>query len=243
MKKKVFIIDDEKDARLLLRQYIQPYEQLEVIGEYDNGLDAVLAINALEPELIFLDIKMPGLSGFQVVQQLVHVPQIIFTTAFDQYALKAFETNAIDYLLKPYTADRFNKALTKLSSLSAFNAFKVKQVAEELTATKYFSRILIENGNKYINIVVKDIMYIEAEKDYCWLHTATKSYLSNYGIGMLEQKMDPSLFIRIHRSYIINIEQIKELHKEGSTAHVIMWNEKSLNVSRSYMDDLKKLLY
>jgi two-component system LytT family response regulator len=86
-------------------------------------------------------------------------------------------------------------------------------------------------------------MYIEAEKDYCWLHTATKSYLSNYGIGMLEQKMDPSLFIRIHRSYIINIEQIKELHKEGSTAHVIMWNEKSLNVSRSYMDDLKKLLY
>jgi two-component system LytT family response regulator len=243
MKKKVFIIDDEKDARLLIRQYIQPYEHLEVIGECDNGLDAVTKINQLEPDLIFLDIKMPGLSGFQVVQQLVHVPQIIFTTAYDQYALKAFESNAIDYLLKPYTADRFNKALTKLSSLSAFDHNKIHHLANHLTNTKFFSRILVEHGNKFVNIVTKDILYIEADKDYSRIYTESKSFLSNYGITILEQRMDPVIFFRIHRSYIINIEHIKELHKEGSTAQVIMKNEMALNVSRTYMDDLKKLLY
>ena len=243
MKKKVFIIDDESDARLLIRQYIQPYEQLEVIGECDNGIDAVEAINQFEPDLIFLDIKMPGLSGFQVVQQLIHVPQIIFTTAYDQYALKAFESNAIDYLLKPYTAERFNKAVSKLSTLSAFDQNKIQQMAQEFTGTRFFSRILVENGSRFINIATKDVLYIEADKDYSRIYTEAKSYLSNYGITVLEQRMDPALFFRIHRSYIVNIEHIKELHKEGSTAQIIMKNDVALNVSRSYMEDLKKLLY
>jgi two-component system, LytTR family, response regulator len=194
MKKKVFVIDDESDARMLIRQYIQPYIHLEVAGEYDNGSDAVEAINQLEPDLIFLDIKMPGLSGLQVVQQLVHIPQIIFTTAYDQYALKAFESNAIDYLLKPYTAERFNKALSKLSSLSAFNQNKIQQVANDLTGTKFFSRILVEHANKFVNLATKDIIYIEADKDYSRIYTDGKSFLSNYGITVLEQRMDPSLF-------------------------------------------------
>jgi len=243
MKKRVYIIDDERDARTLICQYIQAYDFLEVIGECDNGIDAVKAVNQFEPDLIFLDIKMPGLSGFQVVQQLVHLPQIIFTTAYDQYALKAFESNAIDYLLKPYTAERFNKALSKLLTLSAFNQTKAQHIAQELSGNKFFSRILVENGNKFVNVPTKEILYIEADKDYSRIYTVDKSYLSNYGITVLEQRMDPSLFFRIHRSYIVNIEHIKELHKEGSTAQVIMTNDVALNVSRSYMEDLKKLLY
>jgi len=243
MKKTVLIIDDESDARMLIRQYIQPYDHLEVIGECTNGIDAVEAINQFEPDLIFLDIKMPGLSGFQVVQQLVHLPQIIFTTAYDQYALKAFESNAIDYLLKPYTAERFDKALSKLSTLSSFNQNNAWQVANEVAGTKFFSRILVESGNKFINIATKDIIYIEADKDYSRIYTDGKSFLSNYGITVLEQRMDPAIFFRIHRSYIINIEHIKELHKEGSTAQVIMKNDAMLNVSRTYMEDLKQLLY
>ncbi|HYE54341.1 MAG TPA: response regulator, partial [Chitinophagaceae bacterium] len=168
MKKKVLIIDDESDARLLLRQYIEPYDEFEVIGECDNGLDAVTSINQLEPDLIFLDIKMPGLSGLQVVQQMIHVPRIVFTTAYDQYALKAFDSNAVDYLLKPYTAERFDKTVNKLTALSDFN--NVQRVADDMTGTKYFSRILVESGSKFVTLAVKDILYIEAEKDYSRIH-------------------------------------------------------------------------
>jgi two-component system, LytTR family, response regulator len=243
MKKKVLIIDDENDARLLIRQYISSYNGYDVIAECDNGIDAVTSINQLEPDLIFLDIKMPGLSGFQVVQQLIHIPQIIFTTAYDQYALKAFESNAIDYLLKPYTAERFNKAMTKLSLLNGFHTSKVQTLAHEYSGTPFFTRILVESGNRFINLATNEVLYIEADKDYCKIHTESKAYLSNYGIGLLEQRMDPSQFLRIHRSYIVNIEHIKELHKDGSTAQVIMKNNHSLNVSRTYMEELKKLLY
>jgi two-component system LytT family response regulator len=243
MKKKVLIVDDETDARLLLRQYILPHEKLEIIGEADNGQDAVSLIDKLEPDLVFLDIKMPGLNGFQVVQQIIHVPLIIFTTAFDQYALKAFDSNAIDYLLKPYTAERFNKAITKLNNFISGNQNKARQISDEATGNRYFSRVLVECGNKFINLSVNDILYIEAEKDYCRIHTTQKSYLSNYGIGTMEQRMDPDQFFRIHRSFIVNINHIKELHKEGSVGQVVMHNNETLNISRTYMEDLKKLLY
>ena len=243
MKKKVLIIDDETDARILLRQYIQPYENLDIVGECDNGREAVVMIDKLEPDLVFLDIKMPGLNGFQVVQEIIHVPLIIFTTAFDQYALKAFDTNAVDYLLKPYTADRFTKAMTKLYNFTSANPNKTRQVSDEVTGSHYFSRVLVESGNKFINLAVSDILYIEAEKDYCRIHTEAKGYLSNYGIGVMEQRMDPAQFFRIHRSYMVNINHIKELHKEGSVGQVVMRNNQRLNISRTYMEDLKKLLY
>ena len=243
MKQKVILIDDERDARLLLRQYIEPFEDFEIIKECANGKDAVSSINELEPDLIFLDIKMPGLDGFQVVQQITHLPQIVFTTAYDQYALKAFESNAIDYLLKPYTAERFNKAVVKLSMFNSGNQEKIYRFVNDNNGNKYYATILVENGNKYVNIATKDILYIEADKDYSWIHTGVKSYLSTNGIGLLEQRMNPASFFRIHRSYIINIEQVRELHKDGSTAQVVMRNEKLLNVSRTYMEDLKKLLY
>jgi len=243
MKKRVLIIDDETDARLLLRQYIQPHENLEILGEADNGLEAVYMIDQLEPDLVFLDIKMPGLNGFQVVQQIMHMPLIIFTTAFNEYALKAFDTNAIDYLLKPYTADRFNKAVNKLYSFTSTNPSKTRQISDEITGNRFFSRVLVESGNKFINLSVSDVLYIEAEKDYCRIHTTEKSYLSNYGIGVMEQRMDPAQFFRIHRSYIVNINHIKELHKEGSVGQVVMQNNHTLNISRTYMEVFKKLLY
>jgi two-component system LytT family response regulator len=243
MRKRVLIIDDETDARMLLRQYIQPHEQLEIIGECENGQEAVQMIYAMEPDLVFLDIKMPGLNGFQVVQQIIHVPLIIFTTAYNQYALKAFDSNAIDYLLKPYTAERFNRAITKLLNFTSANPNKAREISDEITGNRYFSRLLVEAGNKFINLAAGDILYIEAEKDYCRLHTDHKSYMSNYGIGTMEQRMDPANFIRIHRSYIVNIHHIKEVHKDGSVGQAVMRNNKALNISRTYMEDLKKLLY
>ncbi len=238
----VLIIDDEADARTLIRQYLSPYEGYEIIGECENGPEAVMMINKLEPDLVFLDIQMPGLSGFQVVQQLVHIPQIIFSTAYDQYAVKAFDTNAIDYLLKPYTAERFKRAIAKVSPPTAAEFTRTQKMAEEITG-QHPTCILVEGGNKLVNINVDDIIYFEAEKDYTRIHTEVKSYLSNFGIGILEQRMDNRQFLRIHRSYIVNISGIKEVYRDGHSVQVILKTGKSLNVSRTYLDDLKKLFY
>ena len=210
-KKKVIICDDEDDARLLIQQYIADFPQLQVIKECSNGPEAVAAIDTIEPDLIFLDIQMPGLSGFQVLQQIIHVPQIIFSTAFDKYALKAFDNNAVDYLLKPYTKQRFSQAIHKILNDSRNNANGIKRLSESLqqTYTSYPERVLVESGNRMISLSVNDISWIEADGDYTRLHTTQKIYLSNYGISVLEQKLNPTLFIRIHRSAIININLIE----------------------------------
>ncbi|RYF89688.1 MAG: response regulator transcription factor [Chitinophagaceae bacterium] len=240
--KTVLIVDDEFDARLLIREYLQPFTQFEIIGESENGFDAVQKINGLKPDLVFLDIRMPGLTGLQVIQQLVHIPQIIFTTAYDQYALKAFDTNAIDYLLKPYTSDRFLRAVTKAGSYTNDDFNRTRKVADEQLKAGP-SQILVESGKKLVNVNVDDIVYLEAEKDYTWLHTESKSYLSNYGIGVLEQRLNNNYLLRIHRSFMINIRWIKEVHRDGYSVQVLLVNNKSLSVSRSYMEGLKKLFY
>lgn len=244
MKRKVLIIDDEQAARLLIRQYLEDNEHFEIISECDNGLEAVQAINQLEPHLVFLDIKMPGLSGFQVVQEIVHIPQIIFTTAYDQYALKAFEANAIDYLLKPYTRDRFAKALTKILQYPNSNFNETRQLAAHLSENNLnLKTILVESGSKLITVELKDVIFLEADKDYTWMHTASKSYLSNFGISHLEKRLSKTQFLRIHRSYLINISHIKEVHKDGASAQLITSNNHTLNVSRTYMSGLKQLMY
>lgn len=246
MKRSVLIIDDEAAARLIIRQYLEEDERFEITGECDNGLDAVNVINKMEPDLVFLDIKMPGLSGLQVVQEIVHVPQIIFTTAYDQYALKAFDANATDYLLKPYTRERFEKALSKMLRYTRSNLDEARRVAEQLTgktAPKNISTVLVESGSKLVSLELKDVICMEADKDYTWMHTSFKSFLSNYGISQLEQRLSPSQFLRVHRSFIINIAHIKEVHKEGSSAQLFTSNGKVINVSRTYMPELKRFIY
>ena len=245
--KKVLIIDDEEAARVLIREYLAGYEQLEVIGECSDGLVAVSSINRLEPDLIFLDIQMPGLNGFQVIREMVHVPQIIFTTAYDQYALKAFDSNAIDYLLKPYTKERFNQALAKVLMRESQNTQQILALAENAAAAhsgaNYYERILLESGNKMISLSIHDIIYLEAEKDYTKVFTEQKNYLSNFGIGVLEQRLKPSVFIRIHRSFIVNINYIREVYKQNNDTYLVLKNEVSLKVSKGYVDNIRKLMY
>lgn len=245
--KKVLIIDDEEAARILIRQYLEGYEQLEIIGECPDGPTAVNAINRLEPDLIFLDIQMPGLSGFQVIQQIVHVPQIIFSTAYDKYALKAFDSNAIDYLLKPYTKERFNQALAKVLMRTGPARQDLLALSDNATThpqgTNYYERILLESGSKMISLNTLDIAYLEAEKDYTRVHSTEKNYLSNFGIGILEQRLDPSIFIRIHRSFIVNIHHIREVHKQTNDTYVVLKNDVSLKVSKGYAENIKKLMY
>lgn len=239
---KVIICDDEDDARLLLRQYIADYPQLQVIAECNNGLEAVNSINSLEPGLIFLDIQMPGLSGFQVLQQLHHVPQIIFSTAFDNYALKAFDNNAVDYLLKPYTKIRFGQAVNKALLQSVHNLAAIKKLSDSLQSgySAFPEKVLVESGARMIAISVNDILWIEADGDYSRIHTKEKFYLSNYGMNTLEQKLNPGLFVRIHRSAIVNINVVKELRRETAGYFVVLQNGVTHKVGRSYTETIKR---
>ncbi len=244
MNRKVIISDDEDDARLLIQQYIAGYPQLQVIKECSNGPEAVQAIDSLEPDLIFLDIQMPGLSGFQVLQKIVHVPQIIFSTAFDKYALKAFDNNAVDYLLKPYTKERFAQAINKVLLNSNKNFESIRNLSDDLQSsyTAYPEKVLVESGSRMISLSVNDIIWIEADGDYTRLHTAQKFYISNYGIGTMEQKLNPALFIRIHRSAIINMNLIKEVFKESNGYYVVLQNGTNHKVGRNYTDVIKKIV-
>jgi two-component system, LytTR family, response regulator len=245
--KKVIIIDDEQAARKLLREYISEYSELTIIGECKNGLEATDAIDLYQPDLVFLDIQMPGRTGFEVLQHIEHLPQVIFSTAFDQYALKAFEVNALDYLLKPYTRDRFRQAVTKALSDESRSYQNLVQLTENLWAsgsktTTYPERILVENGTKFINLKVEDLVWLEAYGDYTKLHTAKNTYLSSNGISHFEQKLNPQNFQRIHRSAIINLDHLREVHRDANGFQVVIATGLTLKVSRSYAEVFRKMI-
>jgi two-component system, LytTR family, response regulator len=241
--KKVIIVDDEKAGRKLIKEYLSNFPALILLGEANNGVDAVKMINEFKPDLVFLDIQMPGLTGFDVLKHLEELPQIIFSTAYDQYALKAFEVHAVDYLLKPYTQERFKVAVEKVTSNIADN--KAKELTNSLLmdAEKYPQKILVQAKNKLVTISVKDIIRIEAYGDYSKIITEEKTFISNYGISQLEQKLDETIFLRVHRSSIINIDKIEELNKYGKSYDVTMQNKDIVRVSRGYMETIKKLMY
>ncbi len=246
---KVIIIDDEAAGRMLIRQYLENYPALIVVGEANNGVDAVRLINEFRPDLIFLDIQMPGLSGFEVLGHLDEIPQIIFSTAYDKYALQAFEVHAVDYLLKPYTRDRFAQAVQRVTDPRTNNLQKIQPLAESLMATatttadRYPEKILVQTGNRLVTVAVSDILRIEAEGDYATLVTAKTHHLSNYGISALEAKLDPRQFIRVHRSDIINLHYVREIQKYPSSYDVILQNDDVVRVSRSYMDKIRELTF
>lgn len=240
--KKVIIIDDEAAGRTLINQYLKEHENLILIGEANNGVDAVKIINEFKPDIVFMDIQMPGLTGFEVLKHLEEIPQIIFSTAYDKYALEAFEVHAVDYLLKPYTRERFNAAIQKLRSTD--NLSFVKPLAESIINTKtYPEKILVNQNQKLVAVTVSNIIYITAERDYSELVTNGQKHLSNFGISVLEQKLDPQKFIRVHRSAIINIDFIKEIQKNLNSYDIIMQNGHVVRVSRSYMENIKKLIF
>jgi two-component system, LytTR family, response regulator len=241
--RKVIIIDDEAAGRQLIKEYLEDYPELILLGEANNGVDAVKMINEFKPDLVFLDIQMPGMTGFDVLTHLDELPQIIFSTAYDQYALKAFEVHAVDYLLKPYTKDRFKIAVERLQQNTTEN--KARPLAESLLMDQPKSpeRILVQSQNKLVTISLENVIRIEAYGDYSKLVTEDKTYVSNYGISTLEEKLNSSVFIRVHRSSIINLNAVKELHKYSKSYDITMKNGDVVRVSRGYMDNIKKLMY
>jgi two-component system, LytTR family, response regulator len=239
--KKVIIVDDESSGRKLINEYLEDYSDYFIVGEANNGVDAVKMINEFKPDLVFLDIQMPGLNGFEVINYLEEIPQIIFSTAYDKYALKAFEVHAVDYLLKPYTQERFKIAIDRID----INLEKLRPFTENLllNKTNFPERILVQTSKKLITIAVKDIVRIEAFGDYSKLFTKENSFLSNFGISILETKFNPETFIRVHRSSIININFVKEISKNLTAFDILMTNDDSVRVSRGYLENMKKLKY
>ena len=238
--KKVLIADDEKAGRVLIKEYLEDYPELVLVAEVNNGVDAINEINRFKPDLVFLDIQMPGKTGFEVLNHLEEIPQIIFSTAYDEYALKAFEVHAVDYLLKPYTKERFRLAVKKLNS----NSGQIENLAQSIFMedTSYPSRVLVHFNKKLITVKCEDIVWIEAYGDYSKIHTENQVYLSNFGISDLEQKLNPQLFLRVHRSSMINLDRVIELNKYGKSYDVTMDNGEVVRVSRGYMDALKKIM-
>ncbi len=234
------IIDDEEASRFLIREYLEDFPGIAVSGECRNGAEAIRDINAIQPDLVFLDIQMPAINGFQVLQEITHIPLIVFTTAYDQFAIRAFELNALDYLLKPYTRERFSLTMEKVRRNT--QARNLHFLAETNTGN-YPSRIFVEKGNRLKNLAVDDILYLKAEKDYTQIHTAGQPYLSSQGIGTLERRLDPEKFIRIHRSHIVNILHIKEVYRDVSKMFVVMQNGTELSIGRNYTENLRKLIY
>lgn len=244
--KKVIIVDDEAPARELIREYISEYKDLIVVGECNNGVDALKDIRTFRPDLILLDVQMPGMTGFEVLEHLDQVPEIIFSTAYDKYALDAFEVNAVDYLLKPYTRERFGKAIDKVLERDVPYLDKIQELAESLENQRnpgFTGKIFVQSGSHLVAVNTKDIIWLEADKDYTWLYTLEKKYLSSHGLGNLERKLDQTQFIRVHRSSIVNLNYIQQIDKHSNSYDIIMNNGDTVRVSRSYMEEIKKRLF
>lgn len=218
-----------------------------IIGEAPNGVDALRLIEEHKPEIIFLDVQMPGLTGLEVLARLEELPLVIFSTAYDQYALDAFEFHAVDYLLKPYAQKRFDQAMQRLLTRLGQPQDAVGQLAQQLRdeadVNKFPDRIMVPRGNRYLALPVADIQFVRAEGDYSSLITADTRYLSQFGLGEMEKRLPPDIFIRIHRSTIVNRANIKEVYREGHGYDLVMDNGEVVRASRSHADKVKELLF
>ncbi len=264
MKTRTLIVDDEPHAREGIRIRLKEFKNIQIVGECSSGIEAVKSINALSPDLLFLDIQMPEMNGFEVLKKITvtPLPVIIFVTAFDKYAIKAFECHAVDYLLKPIREDRFKNALqVALSEISHRNlelyANKLKSVVNDyLDITegitegyhaptgqiKYLDRLMIKSKDHVSVIPVLEIEWIESAGDYVYVHSNSQKHIFRETLTALEQRMDPQKFIRIHRSTIVNIEKIKALRlNEHSDFDVYLLSGVKLKLSRTYRPHFEKI--
>lgn len=244
---KTIIIEDEQPARDLVKNYLSNFTQIEVIEECSDGFSGLKAVNELKPDLIFLDIQMPKLTGFEVLELLEHKPVIIFTTAYDQYALKAFEQNATDYLLKPFSKDRFSNAIEKAFDKIKHNKTDEKEVKELVHSfeenSDLLSRIAIRNGSKINVVSVDSIYYLEADGDYVSIHTREGKYLKEKTMKYFESHLDSKQFVRIHRSFIVNVNEIIRLENYDKDNHIaILKNNDKLKVSANGYKLIREIL-
>jgi two-component system, LytTR family, response regulator len=242
MNMRVIIVDDEDLARGLVREFLASHADIEVVAECANGFDAVKAITELEPDLVFLDIQMPKLNGFEVVELAGAKTNYMFVTAYDQYALKAFEVHAVDYLLKPYSQQRFNEALAHARKRVRGSDGVDAVLQEAAGRNKPLGRVLIRDGARVHVIAVEKIDFIEAQDDYVQINSEGKGYLKNQRLSELESQLDADLFVRVHRSYIVNIGSISRIEQGKDSHTAILKNGEKVPVSRSGYQKVRNLV-
>lgn len=244
---RTIIIDDEKLAREITKGYLSKHPEVEIVSECSNGFDAIKKINEEKPDLIFLDIQMPKINGFEMLELIEDPPAIIFTTAYDQFAIKAFEVSAVDYLLKPFSEERFNTALQK-SLVFIQDRFQqdsaIKNIIEQNDKRiEFLERVVIKDGTKISILPVESIKWIEAQDDYVMINSDLGRFLKKKTMKYFENHLNENEFIRIHRSYIINADFIQHLEQKGKDSYqLILKNGKQLPVSKTGLTKLKSTL-
>jgi len=246
--KKVIIIDDEPLARSIVAEYLQSYPELQLLQECNDGFEGIKAIMQHQPDLIFLDIQMPKINGFEMLELIEQPPAVIFTTAFDEYAIKAFETHAVDYLLKPFSKERFDKAVQKWMEQKAVTQSAPAVATESLLETASLSpgqnqRIVVKNGAKIKIIPVHEVLYLEAADDYVKIHTAESYYLKNKTMAHFEKALDAQQFARCHRSYMVNVQHIARIDPYEKDGHIaILKSGAKVPVSKTGYVKLRQVL-
>jgi len=245
VKIRTLIVDDEPLARDRVKRFLRDEKDIEVIGECGNGLDAVKTIKSDKPDLVFLDIQMPEKTGFEVIRSLGNgsLPTVVFITAYDQYALQAFEVHALDYLLKPFNKERFQIALSRariqIDSLRRGDLDdRLVSLIESIgTEKKYLERLVVKSVGRVFFLKTDEIDYIEAAGNYLKLHVGREAHMIRETMNGIEGKLDPSTFMRIHRSTVVNVDRIKELHPMFSGDYsVILRDGTELALSRNYRE-------
>ena len=241
---RALIVDDEELARHIIRELLQAHSEIEVAAECANGFEAVKAFAEHKPDLIFLDIQMPKLTGFDVLELIGDDVSVIFVTAYDQYAMRAFEVHAVDYLLKPIGKQRFEEALERVKSRLGEKMPSVQKLADSARPPQQFlERIVVKDGTRVTLIPIAKLDYVEAQDDYVALASQGKKHLKQQTIAALEASLDPKCFVRIHRSYIVNLERVARIEPYGKDSRLAILSDGArLPVSRTGYARLQSLL-
>jgi len=244
---KAIIIDDEPLARMIVKEYLLAFPQIELVGECGDGFEGLKTIQQLEPDLVFLDIQMPKINGFEMLELIDQPPKVIFTTAFDEFAIKAFENHAVDYLLKPFSKERFEKAILKWTDhrqAAQSSSSQTQQLLESAALSPAQNRrIVVKTGGKIKIIPVDEIHFLEAADDYVKIHTGDNSFLKNKTMSHFEKILDAQAFVRTHRSYIVSIQQVTRIEPYEKENHLaILKSGARIPVSKSGYTKLKMIL-
>jgi len=245
MRLRVAIVDDEDLARAVVREYLGGIADVEIVAECANGFEAVKAVSELQPDVLILDVQMPKLNGFEVLELVGRDVAVVFVTAFDQYAIRAFEVHAVDYLLKPFSADRLSAAIDRVRErLGRGEALPVRQLAAEgQPAPEHARRILVRDGPRVHVLPVEKIDYVQAQDDYVCFRCEGKEYLKEQTLGELERLLDAAKFVRIHRSFILNLDRLARVETgERENRIAILTDGRRLPISRAGHTRLSALL-
>ncbi|MCH2223986.1 MAG: LytTR family DNA-binding domain-containing protein [Crocinitomicaceae bacterium] len=239
--KKVIIIDDEPLARLVVSEYLSSHNHFTIVDQCNNGYEGLKSIEQHKPDLIFLDIQMPKINGFEMLELLDYQPSVVFTTAYDHYALKAFDAAAVDYLLKPFSQERFDQAIEKSTNSESLKGITITEVPNKQPDEHL--RIVIKDRDKIKIVPTKNISCIEAYDDYVKIHTPKKTYLKKKTLTHYEQSLNSADFIRIHRSFVINIHFLTGIENyEKNSYRAILSDERRVPISRTAYKSLKEKL-